>query len=110
MIYGSGEGAHWRFNSKTHPKHQGAELHSGLATILMSYGAFGFILFATFIYTIFQRVPLLLWLSLAALIAYGITHQHIRFTGFWVYLGLIYSMSRYAYPSTSHPQQILRSE
>jgi hypothetical protein len=110
ILYGSGEGANWRFNSKTNPKHQGAELHSGLASILMSYGAFGFILFATFVYTIFQRVPLLLWLSLVAVMGYGITHQHIRFTGFWVYLGILYSVSRYIIPrqvvASSHlPQQ-----
>jgi hypothetical protein len=109
ILYGSGEGAHWRFNAKTAPQHQGAELHSGLATILISYGIFGFILFATFVYTIFQRVPLLLWLTLVAVMGYGLTHQHIRFTGFWVYLGLIYSVSRYVIPhqvrASSHPLQ-----
>lgn len=101
MVYGAGEGSQWRFAEKREIQYKGAaELHSGLATILMSYGAFGFLLFAAFVYTIFQRVPWLLWLTLAAVMAYGITHQHVRFTGFWIYLGLMYSASRYLYPAS----------
>lgn len=110
LIYGSGEGAYWRFNDKTDVKNRGLEVHSGLAAILLAYGFLGFGLFSIFILTIFQRVPWLLWMTLAAVMAYGITHQHIRFTGFWVYLGLIYAVSRYIIPhqgqASSHlPQQ-----
>jgi len=98
IIYGAGEGAHWRYAGKLDPSAGNRELHSGLATILMSYGFFGFILFATFIFTIFQRAPWLLWFTLAAVMAYGITHQHIRFTAFWVYLGIMYATTRYVIP------------
>jgi hypothetical protein len=95
MLYGAGEGAFWRFNEKTEPQHQGLELHSGLASILISYGIFGFLLFCAFVFTVFQRVPWLLWLTLAAVMGYGVTHQHVRFTSFWIYMGLVYGMSRY---------------
>jgi hypothetical protein len=106
LFYGSGEGSYWRFASE---RSHGIELHSGLGTILFAYGFLGFILFSAFVLTIFQRAPILLWLTLAAIMAYGITHQHVRFTGFWVYMGLVYAMTRYVIPhrvkaSSHHPQ------
>lgn len=95
LLYGAGEGGYRRF------KEFGGnpiELHSGLGTILFSYGILGFVLFSTFILTVFQRSPWILWVTLVAIMAYGITHQHVRFTGFWVYMGLIYAMTRYVIP------------
>ena len=97
LITGSGEGAYWRFmDDATISEWSGLEIHSGLATILFSYGIFGFILFGIFIFTIFHKTPWVFYLTLAAIMSYGLTHQHVRFTGFWIYLGLIYGMSRYA--------------
>ena len=101
LIYGAGEGANWRFMDILYAGRSisaGREIHSGLATLLFSYGIFGFTLFATFIFTIFQRVPAILWLSLAAVMAYGLTHQHVRFTGFWIYIGIVYGMTYYVLP------------
>lgn len=99
LITGSGEGAYWRFmEDATITGWSGLEIHSGLATILFSYGIFGFFLFCLFVFTIFQRAPWLSWFSLAAIMAYGLTHQHVRFTGLWIYLGIVYSMSRYVLP------------
>jgi len=109
ILYGAGEGAHWRFNAKARIQDRGLEVHSGLAAILLGYGLLGFSLFSIFVLTIFQRVPPILWVTLAAIMAYGITHQHIRFSGFWVYLGLIYAVSRYIIPHLGrgffHPPQ-----
>jgi len=95
LFFGSGEGAYWRFISE---RSHGIELHSGLGTILFAYGGLGFVLFSAFVLSIFQRAPLLLWVTLAAIMAYGITHQHVRFTGFWVYMGLVYALTRYSLP------------
>lgn len=92
LFFGAGEGAYWRFSSLGV---RGLELHSGLGTILFSYGLFGLALFGAFIFTIFQRAPLLLWVTLASIMLYGITHQHVRFTGFWLYLGLVYGVASY---------------
>ena len=91
LFFGAGEGAYWRFSHLG----GGIELHSGLGTILFSYGFFGLLLFGCFILTIFQRAPLSFWIILLAIMGYGITHQHVRFTGFWLFLGLSYAMTRY---------------
>jgi hypothetical protein len=104
LIYGAGEGYYARFREGNRVA---LELHSGLGTILFSYGVLGFVLFSGFILSIFQRAPILFWILLAAIMAYGITHQHVRFTGFWIFLGLTYAMTRYVIPrqakGSSHP-------
>lgn len=84
LLTGAGEGAHWRFNARQ-------ELHSGIATILFSYGFIGFILFATFLVLIFKRLPLYYGLILVTIVLYGLTHQNFRNTGFWIFLALSYS-------------------
>ncbi len=84
LLTGAGEGAHWRFNARQ-------ELHSGIATILFSYGVLGFILFFGFLYFVFIRLPLYYAMLLTPLILYGLTHQNFRNTGFWVFLGLCFS-------------------
>jgi hypothetical protein len=104
LLWGSGEGSYWRFSELGV---RGLELHSGLGTILFSYGLFGFALFCAFILTIFQRAPIIFWITLAAVMAYGVTHQHVRTTGFWLYLAFAYAMVRYVIPprvtASSHP-------
>jgi hypothetical protein len=96
LITGSGEGAYWRFMPEAVVTgYSGLEIHSGLATILFSYGIFGFFLFCLFVFSVFQKAPWLAYFSLAAVMAYGLTHQHIRFSGFWIYLGIVYGVSRY---------------
>src|SRR5690606_25026545 len=66
LIYGAGEGAHWRFMDVLYAERSiggGREIHSGLASVLFSYGIFGFALFAGFIYAIFRKAQPLLWLG-----------------------------------------------
>lgn len=102
LLFGAGEGAYWRFMDVVYAGRNvsaGLEIHSGFATILFSYGVFGFTLFAIFIYTVFKRAPVLYWVTLIAVMSYGLTHQHIRFTGFWIYIGIIYGMTRYVLPN-----------
>ena len=84
LIAGAGEGAHYRFNARQ-------ELHSGIATILFSYGIIGFTLFFTFLAMVFRRLPIYYGALLIPIILYGLTHQNFRNTGFWVFLALSYS-------------------
>ncbi len=84
ILVGAGEGAHWRFNARQ-------ELHSGLATILFSYGILGFTLFLSFLGFIFIRIPFYHTFLLAPLILYGLTHQNFRNTAFWVFLAACYA-------------------
>lgn len=108
LFYGAGEGAYYRFES--YGGIRGLELHSGLGTLVFSYGIFGFALFSAFVLCVFRKAPMAFWIILTAIMAYGITHQHIRFTGFWLFLGIAYSMKNYVIlPSqaraSSHPPQ-----
>jgi hypothetical protein len=91
LVFGAGEGAHYRFGTLL-------EIHSGLGAILFSYGLLGFTLFGIFILTIFQRAHWALWIIMFAVMGYGITHQHVRFTGFWILMGMTYAMTRYIIP------------
>lgn len=85
ILYGAGEGAFSRFGVGAQ------EIHSGLGTLLFSYGISGFIFFLMFVYAVFYRVPRQYYLLLGLVFLFGIPHQNIRFTYFWVFLGIVYS-------------------
>lgn len=84
-ILGAGEGAYHRF----HPRGRNQELHSGIATLVFSYGVLGTGLFALFIFSVFREKPWYYTAFFFIVLMYGLTHQNIRFTDFWVFLGLI---------------------
>lgn len=81
LIYGAGEGYFERFG-------EDFELHSGLGTILFSYGAFGFAVFIVFLFCIFRLLPWYYTLLLAPVLLFGIPHQNIRFTPTWIFLAI----------------------
>lgn len=83
LILGAGEGGYTRFSSIPY------ELHSGIATLVFAYGISGTILFGLFLFSILRKLPPIYWLLLFSIMLYGLTHQNIRFTYFWVFLGLI---------------------
>ena len=103
LLTGAGEGAHWRFNARQ-------ELHSGLATILFSYGFIGLILFGTFLFLIFKRLPLYYGLLIIPILLYGLTHQNFRNTAFWVYLALSYSYIFFKIPVRDTSQDISKKK
>lgn len=92
LLIGAGEGAYWRFSDI---EGGGIELHSGLATVLFSYGVLGLGVFCAFLYSIFRKSPMIVIVTLAMVIIYGLTHQNIRFTGFWIYLAVVYGVTRF---------------
>ncbi len=83
LFVGAGEGAHWRFGRQ--------ELHSGIATLIFSYSIFGFAFFLMFLGSVFYRLPWHYTAMLIPIFLYGLSHQNIRFSYFWVFLGLAYS-------------------
>lgn len=84
LILGAGEGGFSRFEG-LNPK--GNELHSGPATLFFSYGLVGVLFFGLFIYSVFKRLSLIIWIMLGGLVLYGLTHQSFRNTYFWLFLG-----------------------
>ena len=83
-IFGAGEGYYSRFE----PAYVVAiEIHSSFATMLFSYGIIGLGLFLAFLYSVVRPLPLSLSFYLIPSLIYGITHQGLRFTFFWVLIG-----------------------
>jgi hypothetical protein len=86
LLLGSGEGGYERFETPY-------QLHSGIGTIIFSYGILGTTAFALLLFMIFRHLPPIFWVMLAAVMFYGLTHHNIRFTYFWVFLGACYLAS-----------------
>jgi hypothetical protein len=93
LAFGAGEGGFDRLTQEA--EKQGKELHSTLGTVVMSYGLIGLGLFALLLFVIFARAPLASLAYLGPIMLYGITHMGLRFSLFWVFLGLVYAQARY---------------
>lgn len=87
IITGAGEGGYGRFiESTVIGKH---EIHSSLGTLLFCYGIVGFTLFGLYIWTILRGTGLRTWMIVAPSFAFGMTHQGLRSTLFWVLLAVV---------------------
>ncbi len=89
LAFGAGEGAYFRFGRGSQ------EIHSGIATLIFSYGVMGFVFFGLFVWAGFRGVPRQYWLILGVIFLFGIPHQNIRFTYFWVFLALAHTHHMY---------------
>lgn len=78
LLFGAGEFGLERFPGET------LELHSTLGTILFSYGVIGFALFLLILLRLLKRSGWRNFLYLAPAFAYGLTHQGLRFSLFWI--------------------------
>jgi hypothetical protein len=85
-VFGAGEGSFERFDPT------GRELHSGVATMIFSYGIFGATLFFSFLILIMNRQPWYYILLFLPIILFGLPHQNFRFSDFWVLLGVNYGL------------------
>jgi hypothetical protein len=90
LILGAGERAFDRFA----PDYKYMELHAALPTILFSYGIIGLGYFIVFIASVLWRAPVSYWILMASIFSHGLVHQNIRFTGFWVFLAILYAMKK----------------
>lgn len=88
-IVGSGEGAFWRFNKEGYNR----ELHSGIATIIFSYGVAGTLTFFGFLILVMNRQPWHYILLFTPILLFGLPHQNFRFAHFWVLLGINYGLA-----------------
>jgi len=82
LLLGAGEGAGYRFGSEI-------EVHSSLGTVLFSYGIPGTLLFGGFLARIYRFSGMRHFQYAIPALLYGATHQGLRFTEFWILLGLI---------------------
>lgn len=88
ILLGAGEGGYSRFQDSA----KNLEIHSGLGTLIFSYGIFGTFLFFTILYQIVKNNNWYVFFLVALMMIYGLVHQNIRFSHFWLFLGTAYSM------------------
>jgi hypothetical protein len=86
-ITGAGEGGFRRFRETTIIEDH--EIHSSFGTVFFSYGIVGLAIFIGFLFSVVRGTELRTWLLLAPAMAYGVTHQGLRFTPFWVLLAIV---------------------
>ncbi|MFS0738525.1 hypothetical protein ABC347_15880 [Sphingomonas sp. 1P06PA] len=89
--FGAGEGFLARFEEQ-----RGAvvaEIHSSFGTMLFSYGIVGLTLFSLALITLARSLPFSLAIYIVPVLIYGLTHQGLRFTFFWMMLGLMLSIA-----------------
>ncbi len=89
LVFGAGEGGYDRVSASE------KEFHSSLGNLLLSYGVVGLTLFLALMFVIFRNAPLPSLLYMAPIMAFGLTHQGLRFSEFWVFVGLVYAQARY---------------
>lgn len=84
-ILGAGEGAYLERFGRI------MEFHSTLGNIQVSYGIIGLILFLKFLYLALKNNKFRDWYILFCILIYGITHNGIRNSLFWIFLALLVS-------------------
>lgn len=87
LILGAGEGYYMRFKETSALGSH--ELHSSAGTLVFCYGLVGTALFLNFILQVLRGATVRRVLLLLAPAAYGLSHQGLRFTLFWVLLAIV---------------------
>jgi hypothetical protein len=82
---GAGEGDWSRFDE---PNSKAIEIHSGVATVLFSYGVVGILLFASFMLRMLRGATTRAIWMMAPVLLYTVAHQALRFTTLWVVIAL----------------------
>lgn len=95
IFYGAGEGKNNRFDS-----YHSLEMHSGLGTVLFSYGLFGFFLFMCILYASIRENILYSLSMLIPVLMYNVTHQGLRESLFWAILAALFMLSSSKYIDT----------
>jgi hypothetical protein len=84
LLLGAGEGDLTRFS----PANRTHEIHSSVGTVVFSYGIVGLVLFVTFAWRLIRGAPVMYQLTLLPAFLYAIAHQGLRFSMFWILLGV----------------------
>jgi hypothetical protein len=86
-VFGAGEGAYRRFKEiSVIGSH---ELHSSLATLFFCYGIIGTIAFCLFLRGALSGAGARAWIIVGAALAYGMTHQGLRFRLLWLLIAMV---------------------
>ena len=94
LVFGAGEGADDRFGWT-------AEIHSTFAMVLFCYGIPGSFLFLAFFYELFCLAGWQYFKFLLPALLYGLTHQGLRFTEFWILMAVVTCVGMESSPARS---------
>lgn len=104
LIIGAGEGGYYRFtlNGKNN------EIHSSIGTIIFSYGLIGTIIFMTFFLRLITFAPIRQTMYMLPIFAYGITHQGLRSSLFWIYLAILaFEIHKHFRQEAAEPEKMM---
>jgi len=90
LVFGAGEGEFWRFDNSI----VGLELHSTIGSMFFSYGLIGFSIFLLLLCYIIKRSDIKFSYPLIPIFIYGLTHNGIRQTLFWMILALLITINK----------------
>jgi hypothetical protein len=83
LLFGAGEGDYSRFKTLN-----GMEFHSTLGNIQVSYGLIGLLIFLAFIFLALGKNKQASWYIILFIMIYGLTHNGIRNSMFWILIAL----------------------
>ncbi|MBI3217910.1 MAG: hypothetical protein HYZ44_00190 [Bacteroidetes bacterium] len=89
MILGAGEGGYNRFSTLL----DAGEIHSSFGTLIFCYGIIGFTFFIRFLLAIFNKSTFFELMYFLPIFAYSITHNGLRDTLFWIFLGVVFLLN-----------------
>ncbi|MGE0548987.1 MAG: hypothetical protein AB7R00_18090 [Kofleriaceae bacterium] len=89
-VLGAGEGAYKRFEATT--KIRSHEIHSSIGSLFFCYGFVGTLMFGAFLWSVLRRSGIRMWFLIMPTLSYGMTHQGLRFTLFWVLLAIVVAL------------------
>jgi hypothetical protein len=97
LFLGAGEGDFARFGTggRSERGERDREFHSSLGNLLLSYGIVGLMLFMALLVIVCAGAPWLSIFYLFPIMLFGLTHNGLRFSMFWVFLGLIFAQGHY---------------
>jgi hypothetical protein len=97
-VIGAGEGGLSRFaDTSVIGDH---ELHSSAGTLFFCYGLVGVVLFASFLLRVVEGATVRSALLLLPALSYSLAHQGLRFTLFWILIGIFVGLKKHL----AHPE------
>ena len=89
VVVGAGEGEIERFADRS----MEIEIHSTFGTLLFSYGVLGIALFMGFLWRLTRTMALDRYVYILPTLAYGMTHNGLRFSFSWFMVGVMLSFA-----------------
>jgi hypothetical protein len=102
VLLGAGEGAIYRWDDSEYSDDR-FEIHSTMATVVFSYGLVGLTFFLAGIFCIYRATSFGQFIYVLPPFLYGITHQGLRFSLFWLLFAVVIVIGSMGQPAGRQP-------